>query len=100
MEEKDHITCSYDHGSACSGDLKRVIDFCNPGDKHREGDNYGNLGFAYYRLSNYKKAIKYYNLHLKIAKEVGNKYEEGNTYGNLGNAHFKLSDFKKAIEYH
>ena len=100
MEEKDHITSSYDHGSASSVDLKRVIDFCNPGDKRREGDNYGNLGFAHYRLSNYKKAIKYYNLHLKIAKEVGNKYEEGNTYGNLGNAHFKLSDFKKAIEYH
>ncbi|XP_066029508.1 tetratricopeptide repeat protein 28-like [Pocillopora verrucosa] len=100
MEEKDHITCSYDHGSASSGDLKRVIDFCNPGDKHREVDNYRNLGSAHYRLSNYKKAIKYYNLHLKIAKEVGDKYEEGNTYGNLGHAHFKLSDFKKAKEYH
>ena len=116
MEEKDPI--SHDHGSASSGDVKKVIDLYNQGekaiqnynlhlkiakevgDKHGEGNAYGNLGNAYHRLGDFKKAIEYHNLHLKIAKEVGNKHEEGNAYHNLGNANYRLEDFKKAIGYH
>ena len=60
MEEKDPI--SHDHGSASSGDVKKVIDLSN-----RE-----------------EKAIEYHNLDLKKAKEIGDKPWEGNTYGNLG----------------
>ncbi|CAH3165976.1 unnamed protein product [Pocillopora meandrina] len=70
------------------------------GDKHGEGNAYGNLGNAYDRLGDFKKAIEYHNLHLKIAKEVGDKHGEGNAYGNLGNAYHRLGDLKKAIEYH
>ncbi|XP_066022688.1 tetratricopeptide repeat protein 28-like [Pocillopora verrucosa] len=116
MEEKDPI--SHDHVSASSGDIKKVIDFYNwgkeaieylnlylkkakeVGDKHGEGNAYGNLGNAYHRLGDLKKAIEYHNLHLKIAKEVGDKHGEGGAYGNLGNAYRRLGDFKKAIEYH
>ncbi|CAH3164293.1 unnamed protein product [Pocillopora meandrina] len=116
MEEKDPI--SHDHGSASSGDVKKVIGLYNRGeeaieylnlylkkakevgDKHGEGNAYGTLGNAYHRLSDFKKAIEYHNLHLKKAKEVGDKHGEGNAYGNLGNAHGRLGDFKKAIEYH
>ena len=65
MREKDHI--SYDHGTATSGDVKKVIDFYNQGDKHGKGNNYGNLGNACERLGDFQKAIEYYNLHLKIA---------------------------------
>ncbi|XP_066016332.1 tetratricopeptide repeat protein 28-like isoform X2 [Pocillopora verrucosa] len=96
--EKDHI--SYDHGGASSGDVKKVMDFDNWGGKHGEGNSYGNLGNAYDSLGDLKKPIDYYNLHLKIAKEVGDKHWEGYTYGNLGNAYYILADFKKAIEYH
>ena len=116
MDEKDPI--SHDHGSASSGDVKKVIDLYNQGkeaieyqnlhlkiakevgDKHGEGGAYGNLGNAYHRLGDFKKAIEYHNLHLKIAKEVGDKHREGNAYGSLGNAYDSLGDFKKAIEYH
>ena len=115
MEEKDPI--SHDHGSASSGDVKKVIDLYNRGeeaikylnllkiakevgDKHGEGNAYGNLGNAYFSLGDFKKAIEYNNLHLKIAKEVGDKHGEGGAYGNLGNAYISLGDFKKAIEYH
>ncbi|CAH3165208.1 unnamed protein product, partial [Pocillopora meandrina] len=116
MEEKDPI--SHDHGSASSGDVKKVIDLYNRGeeaieylnlylkkakevgDKHGEGNAYGSLGNAYHRLGDFKKAIEYHNLNLKIAKEVGNKHGEGNAYGNLGNAYLRLGDFKKAIEYY
>ena len=76
MEEKDPI--SHDHGSASSGDVKKVIDLYNRGEE----------------------AIEYLNLYLKKAKEVGDKHGEGNAYGNLGNAYLRLGDFKKAIEYH
>ena len=116
MEEKDPI--SHDLGSASLGDVKKVVDLYNPGgeaieylnlylkkakelgDKHGEGNTYGNLGNAYGRLGDFKKAIEYHNLHLKIAKEVGDKHGEGGAYGSLGNAYRRLGDFKKAIEYH
>ncbi|CAH3129319.1 unnamed protein product [Pocillopora meandrina] len=116
MEEKDPI--SHDHGSASSGDVKKVIDHHNQGkeaieylnlllkiakeegDKHGEGTVYNNLGNAYFSLGDFKKVIEYHNLHLKIAKEVGDKHGEGAAYGNLGNAYDRLCDFKKALEYH
>ena len=115
MEEKDPI--SHDHGSASSGDVKKVIDLSNReekaieyhnldlkkakevGDKHGEGVAYGCLGDAYVLLGDFKKAIEYHNLHLKIA-EVGDKHGEGSAYGSLGNAYLSLGDFNKAIEYH
>ena len=64
------------------------------------GESYGNPGIVYRSLGNYKKAIEYHNLHLKIAKEVGDKHGEGNAYGNLGIAYHRLGNFKKALEYH
>ena len=116
MEEKDPI--SHDHGSASSGKVKKVIDLYHwgeeaieyhnlhlkiakeVGDKHGEGNAYGNLGNAYGSLGDFKKAIEYHNLHLKIVKEVEDKHGEGSAYGNLGNAYRRLGDLKKAIEYH
>ena len=127
-EEEDHI--SYDHGSASSGDVKKVIggsafgnlgntyyspcdlkkatEFYNlhlniakeAGDEHGEGDVCGNLGSAYESLGDYQKAIEYHNLPLKIAIEVGDKHGEGSVYNNLGNAHQRLGDFEKALHYH
>ena len=58
MEEKDHITCSYDHGNASPGDLKKVKEFFNPGDMHREGNTYCNLGNAYESQGDFKRAIE------------------------------------------
>ena len=67
---------------------------------YREGNAYGNLGNVYWSVGDFKKAIEYHKLHLKIAEEVGDKHGKGNAYGNLGNAFYRLGDFKKAIEYH
>ena len=47
-----------------------------------------------------KKAIKYHEKDLKIAKEIGELGGEGGAYGNLGNAYQSLSDYQKAIQYH
>ena len=35
---------------------------------------YGNLGNANYGLGDFKKAIEFYNLNLKLAKEIGDKH--------------------------
>ena len=51
-------------------------------------------------MGDFKKAKEYYNLNLKVVKEVGDKYGEVIGYGNLGNVYYRLGDFKKAIEYH
>ena len=55
MEEKDHNTCCYDHGSANSSGLKKVTDFYNPGGKHGEGNTHSSLDNAYHSLGNLKK---------------------------------------------
>ncbi|CAH3164007.1 unnamed protein product, partial [Pocillopora meandrina] len=70
------------------------------GNKHGEGVAYGSLGNAYFSLGDFKKAIEYHNLHLKMNKEVGDKHGEGSAYGSLGNAYFSLGDFKTGIEYY
>ena len=51
-------------------------------------------------LGDLKKSIECYNLHLKIARDVGDKAGEGHAYGNLGNAFSRLGDFQTAISYH
>ena len=38
-------------------------------------------------LGYYRKAIKYHEKDLKIAKEIGDRGGEGRGYGNLGNAY-------------
>ena len=38
----------------------------------------------------------FYNLHLKIAKEVGDKHRKRGAHGNLGNVYRGLGDFKKS----
>ncbi|XP_078362819.1 uncharacterized protein LOC144646971 [Oculina patagonica] len=58
------------------------------------------LGNALLSLGDFRKAIDYFELHLKIAKEVGDKAGEGSTYGNLGIAFRNLGDFRKAIDYY
>jgi tetratricopeptide (TPR) repeat protein len=70
------------------------------GDRRGEGSTLGNLGIAYYRLGDTRKAIEYYEQHLTIAKEIGHRQGEGNALGNLGLAYYSLGEPRKAIEYH
>lgn len=65
-----------------------------------EGNNSQNLGYAYSRLGDYKKAIEYHEKALIIARELQHKLGESNSLGNLGIAYDILGEYKKAIEYH
>jgi CHAT domain-containing protein len=86
------------------------------------GDAFSGLGNAYYaqaeyrtdktpencnkKRENYNEAIKYHNLHLKIAQEISNHRGEAIAWGSLGSVyhHFwkcdkNQNDLDKAIEY-
>ncbi len=54
----------------------------------------------FYSISDFKKAIEYYERSLEIAKEIGDKAGESICYAGLGTAYHDLGDFKKAIEYY
>ena len=47
-----------------------------------------------------KKAVKYHNQYLSIAKELGDRAGEGSAYGNLANDYQSLGDFKESVKYH
>ena len=70
------------------------------GDRAGEGYAYGNLGYAYQSLDDYRKATEYQETCLKIAKEIGDRDGKGGAYGNLGVAYDSLGDYRKTIEYH
>ena len=61
---------------------------------------YCSLGNKHFHVSDYKKALEYFKLHLSIAKDVKDKVEEASAYGNLGYVHCHLVDLKNAMKYH
>ncbi len=65
-----------------------------------EGVHLGNLGIAYYRLGETRRAIEFYEQHLAIAREIGDWQGEGNALGNLGVAYDELGETRRAIEYY
>ena len=70
------------------------------GNKDAESTSLNNLGNAYQSLSDFKKAIEFHQLALRIAKDIGNKDGVGAAYNSLGGAYKSLSEFKKAIEFY
>lgn len=67
--------------------------------RHWEGNALGNLGNAYERLGEYRRAIDYHEQHLQIAREFGDRLQEGQSLGNLGNAYDSLGECRRAIDY-
>ena len=65
-----------------------------------EGNSLGNLGIAYNRLGEYRKAIDYHQQSLAISREIGDRSVEGSSLGNLGLAYQSLGEYRKAIDYH
>ena len=49
----------------------------------------------YRSLGDFKKALGFYNLHLKIAKEVEDKHRKRGAHGNLSNVYRTLGDLIK-----
>ena len=62
------------------------------------GNVSGKLGTSLLSFDDVKKALDYYNLGCKIAKEIGDNSWQG--AGDLGNVFQRQGDFKRAIDYH
>ena len=60
----------------------------------------GNLGTAYRKLGELRKAIEYYEQALEIIPESENRSVEGILLGNLGLSCRKLGELRRAIEYY
>jgi len=58
------------------------------------------IGIIHYLLGDARKAIKYYDQSLAIAREIGDRRGEGADLGNLGLAYAALGDARKAIDYY
>jgi tetratricopeptide (TPR) repeat protein len=65
-----------------------------------EGAAMGNLGIAYRKLGEYRRAVAYYEQQLQITREVGDRRGEASALSNLGNAYDALDEYRRAIEYH
>ncbi len=65
-----------------------------------EGNALGNLGIAYDRLGEYRRAIECHEQALAIDKALGNRLGESQTLGNLGISYGNLGEYGRAIEYH
>ena len=63
-------------------------------------DVYHSLGNKYLCVGDYKKALKYYQLFLSIAKDVGDKRKQAHAYQDFGIVYHHLGDLKKAEEYY
>ena len=56
------------------------------------------LGNAYYFLSNYSQALKYWNYGRILAQKINNHYWEGRALGNLAIIYFYQANYQQAIE--
>jgi tetratricopeptide (TPR) repeat protein len=93
-----------DHGRVREG-LQVLTSFLDAAvqaqmDRRFVGQLLGNLGNAYYRLGEVRKAIGYYEQALTILREIGDRQGEGAVLGNLGNAYADLGEVRKAIGYY
>ena len=58
-----------------------------------------NIGFAYHELSQYDKALSFYQQALPIQKQVGDRAGEARALYSIGSAYYSLSQSDKALIY-
>jgi tetratricopeptide (TPR) repeat protein len=69
-------------------------------DREAEARHLGNLGTAYQRLGETRRAIENHEQVLEIMRVIGNRRGEGTALGNLGIAYAELGELQRAIKYH
>lgn len=69
------------------------------GFRGEEGRTLVNLGYAYFRISQYDKASENYNLALPILREVGDKVAEAALLQNTGILYNRTGETRKALDY-
>ncbi|MEG3843884.1 CHAT domain-containing tetratricopeptide repeat protein, partial [Microcoleus sp. herbarium14] len=68
-------------------------------DPRGQANSLGNLGNAYNSLKQYQEAIKHYEEHLAISKEINDRRGEAAALGNLGLVYKFMEQYEKSIHY-
>ena len=76
-----------------------IDDFIRVLKENKECFQYAIVGVTFRSISNFVKAIEYYEKALHIAQSTGDKEEELRNYGNIGNAYMRMGDFKQSLRY-
>jgi tetratricopeptide (TPR) repeat protein len=69
-------------------------------DPQTKSGNLLNLGSAYHRLGEVRRAIEFYEQALAIDREIGDRGGEGSDLGNIGLGYVDLGEVRRAIEFH
>jgi class 3 adenylate cyclase len=67
--------------------------------KEQEAKALNNNGMAHKNLSDYPRALEYYNKALSIFEELGNKFGAAGVHVSIGNVYSFLTDYTSALEY-
>ncbi|MBI4650036.1 tetratricopeptide repeat protein [Candidatus Desantisbacteria bacterium] len=80
-------------------DLKEKLLFELSSEDEIRGYLLNSLGVLYDKISDYKKAIDYFEKALQITKKFSDRQDEGSILGNIGVAYINLGNNNIAIEY-
>ena len=80
--------------------LDLLTDSTYPETKAHKAKALNNIGNVYRRLSDYDRALEYYEKALALNEELGNKDGVAASIGNIGIVYEKLSLFAKALEFY
>jgi len=69
------------------------------GDQKGISNAYHSMGSIKDNVSEYEKALEYYNKSLKIRESLGDKQRMANSYGNIGIIYYNQSDYPRALNY-
>jgi tetratricopeptide (TPR) repeat protein len=87
--------------------LHRLLMEANPSGSDQESNQNAStqinilneLGSAYFSLSEFNRAIEFYEQGLKISRKIGNRNGEGASLCNLGSAYGSLGEYQQAIQF-
>jgi CHAT domain-containing protein/Tfp pilus assembly protein PilF len=69
------------------------------GDRQGEGTALHRLGYTYYLLGEYQKALDYYNRAIPVQRDVGDRSGEGAALNGIGMVYYALGDRRKPLDY-
>ncbi|MBE3141792.1 MAG: tetratricopeptide repeat protein, partial [Thermoplasmata archaeon] len=99
MHEKSGFILRRGYASRAVGLLQLAREAAqNLGDKSHEGLHTGNLGMAFFEISDYTQALECYKKALDISRELGDKTCESRWLGSIGFVNDSLSRYSEAIK--
>ena len=61
--------------------------------KHGEAVTLGYIGFSYYNLNEFQRALGYLHRALRMKEQLGDRLEQGKTLGHLGLVYWAMGDY-------